>query len=101
MYVAAKDGSLTMPQIKIYTAGNCCYCHMAKDLLRSKGAAFEEIDVTGRSDLRSQLREQAGGRSTVPQVWIDEMHVGGCDDLRALDRSGRLDVLLADPSKTG
>ena len=68
---------------------------MAKDLLRRKGAAFEEIDVTGRSDLRSDLRDRTGGRNTVPQIWIGETHVGGCDDLNALDRTGQLDLLLA------
>ena len=84
-----------MPQVKVYTAGHCCYCHMAKDLLRRKGAAFEEIDLTGRSDLRADLSTRAGGRDTVPQVWIGEVHVGGCDDLLSLERSGKLDALLA------
>lgn len=87
---------MNMPNVKVYTAGNCCYCHMAKDLLRRKGAPFEEIDLTGRADLRADLRERAGGRNTVPQIWIGEVHVGGCDDLHALDRSGKLDTLLAD-----
>ena len=83
-----------MPTVKVYTAGNCCYCHMAKDLLRRKGARFEEIDLTGKADLRADLRQRAGGRSTVPQIWIGEVHVGGCDDLHALDKSGKLDALL-------
>lgn len=73
---------------------------MAKDLLRRKGAAFEEVDLTGRADLRADLREKAGGRNTVPQIWIGELHVGGCDDLHALDRSGKLDTLLADKSSS-
>jgi glutaredoxin 3 len=68
---------------------------MAKDLLRRKGAAFEEIDLTGRSDLRADLRVRAGGRHTVPQIWIGNFHVGGCDDLLDLERSGKLDALLA------
>lgn len=89
-----------MSNVKVYTAGNCCYCHMAKDLLRRKGAAFEEVDLTGRDDLRADLREKAGGRNTVPQIWIGELHVGGCDDLHALDRSGKLDTLLADKSSS-
>lgn len=89
-----------MTKVKVYTAGNCCYCHMAKDLLRRKGAAFEEVDLTGRADLRADLRNKAGGRNTVPQIWIGEMHVGGCDDLHALDRSGKLDTLLADKSSS-
>lgn len=73
---------------------------MAKDLLRRKGAAFEEVDLTGRADLRADLRQKAGGRNTVPQIWIGEMHVGGCDDLHALERSGKLDTLLADKSSS-
>lgn len=73
---------------------------MAKDLLRRKGAAFEEVDLTGRADLRADLREKAGGRNTVPQIWIGELHVGGCDDLHALDRSGKLDTLLAEKSSS-
>lgn len=84
-----------MPHVKVYTAGACCYCHMAKELLRRKGAAFDEIDLTGRSDLRADLTVRSGGRSTVPQIWIGDRHVGGCDDLHALDRSGELDQLLS------
>lgn len=91
---------MNMPNVKVYTAGNCCYCHMAKDLLRRKGAPFEEIDLTGRADLRADLRERAGGRNTVPQIWIGEVHVGGCDDLHALERSGKLDTLLASKSSS-
>jgi len=68
---------------------------MAKDLLRRKGAAFEEIDLTGRGDLRADLSTRAGGRNTVPQIWIGSVHVGGCDDLLDLERSGKLDALLA------
>jgi glutaredoxin 3 len=88
------EGAKTMHKVTVYTAGNCCYCHMAKDLLRRKGAAFEEIDITGRSDLRSDLCARAGGRRTVPQIWIGDVHVGGCDDLFDLERSGKLDTLL-------
>lgn len=84
-----------MKPVKLYTAGYCCYCHMAKELLRRKGAAFEEIDVTGQDEQRAELSKRAGGRSTVPQIWIGETHVGGCDDLLALERSGKLDALLA------
>lgn len=84
----------------VYTAGNCCYCHMAKDLLRRKGAAFEEIDVTGRTDLRADLSARAGGRRTVPQIWIGSVHVGGCDDLFDLERSGKLDALLTHAEAT-
>lgn len=84
-----------MPNIKVYTATCCCYCHMAKELLRRKGATFEEIDVTGRPDLRAEVEGKAGGRQTVPQIWIGDVHVGGCDDLHALEREGKLDPLLA------
>jgi glutaredoxin 3 len=66
---------------------------MAKDLLRRKGAPFEEVDLTGRSDLRDELISRSG-RRTVPQIWIGNTHVGGCDDLLDLERSGRLDTLL-------
>lgn len=82
-----------MKRVIIYTASNCPYCHLAKELLRSKGAAYEEIDVTGNPPLRSEMAAKAG-RSTVPQIWIGEAHVGGCDDLHTLERSGKLDVLL-------
>ena len=87
-----------MAEVKVYTASCCCYCHMAKELLRQKGAAFEEIDLTGKPDLRAELSGRAGGRQTVPQIWIGTVHVGGCDDLLALDRDGKLDPLLAHPS---
>lgn len=60
-----------------------------------KGATYEEIDVTGKADLRGQMAVKAGGRSTVPQIWIGETHVGGCDDLHELERTGKLDGLLA------
>ena len=83
-----------MAKVTIYTAHLCPYCHMAKELLRTKGVDFNEIDVTGKADLRSSLREMAGGRNTVPQIWVGETHVGGCDDLHCLDRSGKLDGLL-------
>ncbi len=84
-----------MQKIVIYTASLCPYCHLAKELLRTKGAEFEEVDVTGRSDLRAAMAAKAGGRSTVPQIWIGETHVGGCDDLHELDRDGKLDSLIA------
>ncbi|QZO02336.1 glutaredoxin 3 [Chenggangzhangella methanolivorans] len=74
---------------------DCPYCHMAKDLLRRKGVAFEEIDVGREPERRPEMIERAGGRMTVPQIFIDGAHVGGCDDLHALDRAGGLDPLLA------
>jgi glutaredoxin 3 len=83
-----------MATVTIYTTSLCPYCHMAKNLLRNKGISFDEIDVGGRPELREVMREKAGGRNTVPQIWIGQRHVGGCDDLYALDRKGELDPLL-------
>jgi len=84
-----------MPKITIYTPPYCPYCHRAKRLLAQKGAAFEEIDVSGDWEAREALAEKAGGLSTVPQIWIGDFHVGGSDELHALDRVGKLDLLLA------
>lgn len=71
----------------------CCYCHRAKDLLKAKGVQFDEIDASAR-DVRAEMIQKAGGRTSVPQIWIGSDHVGGCDDLYALDRAGRLDMML-------
>jgi glutaredoxin 3 len=84
-----------MPPVTIYTTSLCPYCQMAKQLLERKHVRFAEIDVTGRAQLREEMRRKAGGRNSVPQIWIGEKHVGGCDDLYALDRQGRLDALLS------
>lgn len=84
-----------MAKVTIYTTMFCPYCVMAKQLLKRKGVAFDEIDVTGNSALREEMTVKAGGRSTVPQIWIGETHVGGCDDLYELDRTGQLDRMLA------
>lgn len=84
-----------MPKVTIYTTAFCPYCMMAKRLLSSKNVAFEEIPVDGKPAERAALRVKANGASTVPQIWIGERHVGGCDDLYALERSGELDPLLA------
>ena len=83
-----------MAKIIIYSTLMCPYCHAAKQLLKQKGADFEEIDVTFNSDKRSEMREKAGGRTSVPQIFIDGTHIGGCDDLHALDRAGKLDPML-------
>ncbi len=83
-----------MARITVYTTRFCPYCHMAKELLRKKGTTFEEIDVSQR-ELRAEMCAKAGGRHTVPQIWIGERHIGGFDDLDALDREGKLDLLLA------
>jgi glutaredoxin 3 len=84
-----------MKKVVIYTTRFCPYCMMAKRLLTQKKVAFEEIDVTGDWEARERLTQKAGGRMTVPQIWIGETHVGGSDDLHALERAGRLDALLA------
>ena len=85
-----------MPLVRVFTTRVCPYCHAAKELLKKKGAAFEEIDVTDDPEARSHLREKTG-RTTVPQIYIGQLHVGGFDDLRALDQAGKLDPLLAGP----
>ena len=85
-----------MPPILIYTKSTCPYCHAAKDLLKKKGAPFEEIGVDGDRTGQKTMAEKAGGRSTVPQIFIGEKHVGGCDDLYDLEGAGELDKLLAD-----
>lgn len=84
-----------MQPVVIYTKSACPYCHAAKDLLRRKGAAFEEISVDGDRAAQMRMAEKANGRSTVPQIFIGATHVGGCDDLYALDADGRLDPMLA------
>ncbi len=82
-----------MPKVTIYTTGMCPYCFAAKRLLDEKGVAFDEIDVTFSPGKRKEMAEKAG-RTSVPQIWIGETHVGGCDELMALERSGGLDPLL-------
>ena len=84
-----------MPKVEIYTGMMCGYCMRALRLLESKKIAFKEIDVSLNSKLRAEMRQRAGGRSSVPQIFIDGDHVGGCDDLYALEASGRLDDMLA------
>jgi glutaredoxin 3 len=84
-----------MAAIEIYTIRYCPYCQEAKELLSRKGAVFREIDASGNRGVRKQMIERANGRSTFPQIFIGETHVGGCDDLYALDEAGKLDPLLA------
>jgi glutaredoxin 3 len=81
--------------VTIYTKSWCPYCHAAKDLLTKKGAAFTEIEISGKSALQAEMMARAGGNSTVPQIFIGGQHVGGCDDLYDLDHDGKLDALLA------
>ncbi len=84
-----------MAEVTIYTRDFCGYCSAAKRLLNDKGVAFTELDATYEPDLRAQMIQRANGRSTFPQIFVGDTHVGGCDDLFELDRSGKLDPLLA------
>jgi glutaredoxin 3 len=84
-----------MPPVEIYTTPYCPYCRWAKELLNGKGIPFTEIDVSGDSAMRAQMTQRANGRMTVPQIFIGATHVGGCDDLYALEEAGKLDPLLA------
>ena len=84
-----------MTAIEIYTRPGCGYCSAAKSLLTRKKAAFTEFDVTTDPALRQEMWDRAGVGSTFPQVFIGDTHVGGCDELYALDRQGKLDELLA------
>lgn len=83
-----------MTNITIYTKAFCPYCVDAKLLLTEKGQAFEEIDICRNPDLRPMMIDRTGGGSTVPQIFIGERHIGGCDDLYALERAGKLDALF-------
>jgi glutaredoxin 3 len=84
-----------LPPIVVYTKSSCPYCRAAKDLLRRKGAPFEEIVVDGDRAGQAAMAQKAGGRSSVPQIFIGAAHVGGCEDLYDLEIAGRLDALLA------
>ncbi|CAN5631514.1 glutaredoxin 3 [soil metagenome] len=84
-----------MAPVTLYTTPFCGYCAAAKRLLAAKGAAYAEIDVAGDPRRRAEMTERAGGRRTVPQIFVGGGHVGGYDELAALDAAGRLDSLLA------
>lgn len=83
-----------MPAILMYTTPTCGYCMAAKRLLTAKGASFQEVNVAAEPDRRAEMTERARGRRTVPQIFIDDRHIGGFDDLNALERAGELDPLL-------
>jgi glutaredoxin 3 len=83
-----------MAKVVLYTTAFCGYCARAKALLEAKGVAFEEIDVTFSPAKRAEMKALANGRTTVPQIWINGQHIGGSDDLLALDAAGKLDRLL-------
>ncbi len=84
-----------MAEVVIYTTRSCPYCHAAKALLARKAVGFTEIDVTGDRAARQAMTARAQGRTTVPQIFVGETHVGGCDDLYGLEHAGELDPLLA------
>lgn len=84
-----------MSKVTIYTTTLCPYCVMAKRLLKQKGVGFDEINVGMSSSKRKEMQQRAGGGHTVPQIFIGDRHVGGCDELYALERDGKLDPMLA------
>lgn len=84
-----------MKQVEIYTSAFCGYCAAAKRLLQNKGAEYSEIDVGREPDRRAEMTQRANGGRTVPQIFIGGRHIGGCDELHELERSGKLDAILA------
>ena len=84
-----------MPAVEIYTTPYCPYCAWARELLSKKNIVFKDFDISGNAQLRAEMIQRANGRTTVPQIFIDGMHVGGCDELYALEDDGKLDPLLA------
>lgn len=89
------EGGKILKNVEIYTSPLCGFCHAAKRLLTSKGISFSEIDVARDPRRRQEMLARANGRHTVPQIFVGDNHVGGCDELYALERSGKLDPLLA------
>lgn len=88
-------GGTTLKNVEIYTSPFCGFCHAAKRLLTSKGISFSEVDVARQPQRRQEMLARANGKHTVPQIFVGETHVGGYDELYALERSGKLDPLLA------
>lgn len=84
-----------MPTVEIYTSPLCGYCHAAKRLLNEKNVPFVEFDVSRDPEKRQEMLARANGRYTVPQIFVGQSHIGGCDDLHAMDREGKLDPMLA------
>jgi glutaredoxin 3 len=87
-----------MARVEIYTTMLCPYCWRAKKLLEERGAAYHEVDVMPDGKLRAEMRARSGGRTSVPQIFINGQHIGGCDELYALDRAGKLKPLLEQPA---
>ncbi|MFC5066837.1 glutaredoxin 3 [Flaviflagellibacter deserti] len=84
-----------MANVTIYTKPWCPYCDAARELLTGKGIDFTEIDISGKAEIRAEMIQRANGRTTVPQVFVGDRHLGGCDDIYALDSVGKLDPVLA------
>jgi glutaredoxin 3 len=84
-----------MAKITVYSGPSCPYCVRAKQLLDKKGAAYDDVDVRADSAKMAEMTERTGGKRSIPQIFIGEQHIGGCDDLYALDKEGKLDALLA------
>jgi glutaredoxin 3 len=87
---------IQMPKVEIYTQPWCPFCERALHILSTKSVEFQEIDAPHGSAAREDARRRSGGRTTMPQIFINGQHIGGCDDLMALDRAGKLDPLLAE-----
>ncbi|SDT22031.1 glutaredoxin 3 [Halopseudomonas xinjiangensis] len=85
---------MTMSDVTIYSSDFCPFCIRAKHLLDAKKVDYREIRVDGKPDVRAEMTRLAGGRTSVPQIWINDHHVGGCDQLMALERAGKLDAML-------
>jgi glutaredoxin 3 len=83
-----------MSEFTIYTKGWCPYCQAALDLLKKKNISFKQIEIAGNKDLTQEMVKRAGGRTSVPQIFADERHIGGCDDLYALEEKGELDKIM-------
>ena len=83
-----------MRPVEIYTSQLCGFCHAAKRLLAQKGVEYNEIDVGREPEKRAEMTQRANGGRTVPQIFVGDVHVGGCDELYAMDRAGKLDALL-------
>ncbi len=90
----------TVSPVTLYTTAWCPFCVRAKQLLEHKGSAYHEIKVDGQPELRQEMMQRSG-QHTVPQIWVGQRHVGGCDELYALERSGQLDTLLAEAEQAG
>lgn len=83
-----------MQPVEIYTSPTCGFCHAAKRLLSQKGVNFSEVNISAHPERRAEMVQRAQGSRTVPQIFVGDVHVGGCDDLYALERAGKLDALL-------